>query len=227
MEGKQTLVSTEEDDKGNWMEFEGKQYYVVKDDEEFHEVIENGISLSSLITTYVTDMENMSNNIKNGCNTFNESLNSWDVSNVIFMRSMFEDCSVFNKQLDQWDVSNVEDMGCMFKNCELFNQPLNSWDVSKVENMESMFQGCSSFNQPLDQWNVSNVREMLVMFEDCSSFNQPLKQWDVSNVINMEWIFDGCISFNQPFSYDFIQKYIQSNKNNYYSKPLIEYNQAH
>ena len=249
LEGKETLVSTCEEDKGKWLNFNGNSYYVVKDNEDFKIVIQNGTSLSSLITTYVTDMKRMVKNLENPetfneplntwdvsnvkdmsymfnvCSSFNQPLDEWDVSKVKDMYRMFYDCSSFNQPLDSWNVSNVKDMSWMFEGCSSFNQPLDSWNVSNVEYMHSMFSFCSSFNQPLNSWNVYNVRNMEHMFSFCSSFNQPLDSWNVSNVKDMEYMFKGCISFNQPLSYDFIQKYTQSNKNNYYSKPLIEYNQ--
>ena len=96
LEGKETLVSTADDDKGKWMEFEGKQYYIVKNNQDFKIVIQNGTSLSSLITTYVTDMKTLVGNLENP-ETFNEPLNTWDVSNIKNMSTMFRGCSSFNQ----------------------------------------------------------------------------------------------------------------------------------
>ena len=42
LEGKETLVSTSEQDKGKWLEFEGKKYYVVKDNDDFRKKICEG-----------------------------------------------------------------------------------------------------------------------------------------------------------------------------------------
>lgn len=199
LEGKETLVSTSEEDKGKRLEFEGKYYYVVKDNEDFkNEILFNNISM--IITTYITDLSYFSDHIKDIREkiTFNEHMNSWDVSNVRNMTSMFEGCSCFNQPLNDWDVSNVVNMSSMFKGCACFNQPLNSWNVSNVKDMHSMFYACCSFNQPLGAWNVSNVKTMFSMFYGCSSFNQSLYTWNISALENMNYIFYKCSKFNQP-----------------------------
>ena len=113
------------------------------------------------------------------------------------MSSMFYGCTSFNQPLNSWDVSKVTDMSDMFHGCTSFNQSLNNWDVSKVTNMSSMFSGCTSFNQPLNSWDVSKVNYMGGMFRGCTSFNQPLNSWDVSKVMSMGGMFSGCTSFNQ------------------------------
>ena len=55
---------------------------------------------------------------------------------------MFAHCHKFNQPLNSWDVSNVENMNSIFYCCENFNQDLSSWDVSNVEYMSGMFYGC-------------------------------------------------------------------------------------
>ncbi|OEU11076.1 hypothetical protein FRACYDRAFT_246180 [Fragilariopsis cylindrus CCMP1102] len=58
----------------------------------------------------------------------------------------------FNQPIDSWDVSQVERMEFMFNGATSFNQPIDSWDVSKVEDMDSMFGGAIHFNQCLSTW---------------------------------------------------------------------------
>ena len=67
------------------------------------------------------------------------NINSWDVSNVRDMDSMFENAVHFNQNLDSWDVSNVRDMDFMFSYASNFDQNLSSWNVSKVSRMERIF----------------------------------------------------------------------------------------
>jgi len=98
------------------------------------------------------------------------------------MDGMFVECSSFNQPLNSWNVSGVTSMDGMFFGSSNFNQDLSGWNVSNVRNMTSMFYGCSSFNQPLNSWNVSNVTSTNSMFYGCSNFNQPLNLWNISNV---------------------------------------------
>ena len=97
------------------------------------------------------------------------------------MSSMFSGCASFNQPLNSWDVSKVTDMENMFSGCTSFNQPLNNWDVSQVAGMWYMFSGCTSFNQPLNNWDVSQVAGMWYMFSGCTSFNQNLGMWELTN----------------------------------------------
>lgn len=83
----------------------------------------------------------------------------------------------FNQPLNSWNVSNVYTITCMFGGAKSFNQPLNDWDVSNVENMVQMFDDASSFNQPLDRWDVSKVKDMTCMFYGATSFRQPVTAW--------------------------------------------------
>ncbi len=86
-----------------------------------------------------------------------EGIESWDVSSVTDMSSMFQDVKSFNQDLSSWDVSSVIDMRRMFCGAKNFNQNIASWDVSHVTNMSCMF---------LSSWNVSSVTDMSFMFYD-------------------------------------------------------------
>jgi hypothetical protein len=70
---------------------------------------------------------------------FNESIEHFDVSNVVNMRSLFEENEIFNQPLNSWDVSNVEDMRNMFCAAYNFDQNLGAWDISNAPDMEDMF----------------------------------------------------------------------------------------
>ena len=89
---------------------------------------------------------------------FNQSISSWDTSNVTNMNTMFYK-SAFNQSISSWDTSNVTDMTYMFGNSQ-FNQSINtngnSWNTSKVTSMNGMFYG-AAFNQYIVGWNVTNV----------------------------------------------------------------------
>ncbi len=127
-----------------------------------------------------------------GAKYFNHNINSWDTSNVLFMDSLFAYAENFNQPLDKWDTSNVVGMSGMFAYATSFNQPLNQWDTSNVVSMLGIFNGATNFNQPLDKWDTSNVKFMSIMFMNATNFNQDLSAWNVANVIDNQGMFKGC-----------------------------------
>ena len=88
-----------------------------------------------------------------------------------------------------WDVTLITDMGTLFMKNETFNEPINLWDVSRVTNMSGMFAENIVFNQPLDEWNISSVEDMSFMFACTSVFNQPLNSWDIADGTDTDEIF--------------------------------------
>ena len=116
--------------------------------EELEELVKDeSIYLGDIDTSEIIDMSELFQNSKR---TDFSGIESWDVSNVINMRSMFEHAISFNQPLDDWDVSNVENMRSMFNTAKSFNQSLNNWDVSNVKNMDHMFYNTSMRSYP--QW---------------------------------------------------------------------------
>ena len=154
----------------------------------------NPIPFNNIVTSLMTDMSYLFSDVK----SFNQTINSWDVSNVTNMSNMFNRDSAFNQPIGNWDVSKVTNMSYMFRGARAFNQNINSWNVSNVTSMLQMFSGTSSFNQNIGSWDVSKVTNMSNMFNGAISFNQNIGSWDVSNVTNMTIMFTGATSFNQP-----------------------------
>ncbi|WP_298477165.1 BspA family leucine-rich repeat surface protein [uncultured Maribacter sp.] len=131
---------------------------------------------------------------------FNINIGSWDVGNVMNMDNLFAGAVSFNQDISNWDVSNVTSMNSVFSGAESFNQNLNTWNVSNVVGMQYLFSGAKSFNQDVSSWNVSSVQYMVGVFQRATSFNQDIGNWDVVNVINMSSLFSGATSFNQDLS---------------------------
>ena len=132
--------------------------------------------------------------------TFNSDISNWDVSSVTNMGNMFYNAESFNQDLSSWDVSNVIDMAYMFRDAQVFNQDISGWNVSSVTTMSRMFYSASSFNQDISNWDVSNVTTTQGLFNQASSFNQDISNWDVSSVTNMKRMFSNASSFNQDIS---------------------------
>jgi len=149
-------------------------------------------------TTNVTDMSRMFQ----GVNTFNQPLNSWDVSSVTFMGQMFNGALVFNQPLNSWDVSNVTSMSSMFQNATAFNQDISSWDLSGAPNMSNMFNTATVFNNGGVTLSgnfastMTSVTNMSYMFKYANAFDQDISSWDVSSVTNMAAMFDINSGFN-------------------------------
>tara|TARA_B100001123_G_scaffold445720_1_gene598058 strand:+ start:6334 stop:9891 length:3558 start_codon:yes stop_codon:yes gene_type:complete len=127
-------------------------------------------------------------------------INTWDVSLITYMQSLFQDKTTFNSDISNWDVSNVTRMSGMFWRADSFNQDISGWNVSSVTNMMSMFEEASSFNQDISSWDVSSVTNMHYMFLSADNFNQDISSWDMSSVINISWMFASTDSFNQDLS---------------------------
>ena len=136
---------------------------------------------------------------------------------------------------NSWDVSRVTIMDTMFYNNVGFNQDIHNWDTSSVTNMAGMFQGAVMFDQNIntvidvvdgnevEYWNVSNVTAMNNMFAaiirndidadllDSDSvglltdsdivgtmaFNGSVRNWDVRQVTTTNSMFFFATEFNQ------------------------------
>ena len=107
-----------------------------------------------------------------GCKNmqFAEGIDTPDLSKVTDMSGMFAGCTSFNQPLNSWNVSNVYRMGRanghsddalgMFLDCSSFNQPLDNWDVRNVQSMGDMFTGCTAFDQDLGMWKLEQCTKL-------------------------------------------------------------------
>jgi len=82
-------------------------------------------SMTTVVTTRVTDMSLLFNNNS----VFNQDISSWDTSSVTDMNGMFYGATVFNKDIGSWDTSSVTNMSVMFRDASAFNQDLSGWCV--------------------------------------------------------------------------------------------------
>jgi len=116
--------------------------------------------------------------------------NTWDVSSITDMNSLFTANGSFNYNIFNWNVSNVTDMGSMFQSIKtrygqvrlIFNRSLANWNVSNVENMSWMFSTTQTYNAPITNttitpaginiggWNVSNCLNFSYMFYQTTNF---------------------------------------------------------
>ena len=132
------------------------------------------------------------------------SLNSWDTSEVVELRFMFNNAISFNQDIGNWDTSKNRTTQAMFKGARRFNRPIGNWNVSSVVNMSEMFHEAHAFNQDIGNWDTSSVIDMTFMFDRAKVFDKPINNWDVSSVTDMRYMFRGYdgqhYKFNQPLN---------------------------
>ena len=87
---------------------------------------------TSVCTTLVTNMDGLGFTSRFFPEQFNQPINSWDVTNVISSRQLFQGSRTFNQPLNYWNFKNNEDMYAMFIDAETFNQDLSGWCVPKI-----------------------------------------------------------------------------------------------
>ena len=120
-----------------------------------------------------------------GASSFNQNLNSWNMSTVTGMGAMFYNQGPFNNgclPLDQscpltWTTSSLVSMGEMFYGAVDFNQALPNFDTDQVLSMFGVFGFASSFDQDISGWTVRQVTNMEGMFRAATAFDQNLSSW--------------------------------------------------
>ena len=131
-------------------------------------------------------------NLNSKYKDINPDISEWDVSNALYINSMFMDCNKFNCDISRWDISKCENMARMFKACYKFDCNISKWNVSNVKTMSSMFEYCEKFNQDISRWDVSNVKNMEYMFNGCTNFNKDISNWNINKVKYTTHMFNNC-----------------------------------
>jgi len=147
-----------------------------------------------------------------------QSLNGWDVSNVIDFESCF-DSAQFNNGPDDckpiigtWQLCTDPTVNVslkkMFRNSQFNDTLINDavkWDTSRVNSMYETFGGSQGtrFNQSLSNWNTSNVSGdgMRQMFYYNGFFNQDISHFDLSNITSINRMFDRTGSYSYGFDW--------------------------
>ena len=165
-------------------------------------VSDNATALSTygLINTWNVSLITDMTSLFYGKTTFNDDISTWDVSNVTTMKEMFRSASSFNQDISNWDVSNVTTMTSMFWVTSSFNQNLSGWNVSNVTDMSSIFRDTDNFNGDISSWDLGSALNMYGMFYNAQNFNGDIANWNVSSVTEMRHMFDGAAGFNQNLS---------------------------
>lgn len=132
---------------------------------------------------------------------FNDSIETWDSSNLTNMSHIFCDAKDYKQTVNKIKTAKVTDLSGAFKNTPLFDQPLDAWDVSSVTTLSEAFAGSTKFNQDLSTWNTKSLKALDSVFENAETFNQPLA-WNTAKVTTTAKAFKGAEAFNQVLSWD-------------------------
>lgn len=194
------IVTCNDANVGDWIDFEEKQYYVVGNNDKsiaLELISDGGNGNTCVCTSKVTNMSGWFQ----GVDYQIESIFDWDTSNVTDMSYLFADAQI-RPSLAGWDVSSVTDMSYMFQNTDYqLNDYMANWDTSNVTTMKGMFEGAERFNGSVENWNTSNVTDMSFMFHNANQFNRDLGNWNTGSVTNMESMFDIDFALTGDFNY--------------------------
>ena len=174
--------------KGAWHSFKGQDYYVAIDYDDLVSVVSVYKGLSGdgdVLADLTRDGQTKSIPLNQVVTTFVDRFGTGAAAGGLFYSATY-----FNQSIRSWDTSNVVYMIGVFKNCIVFNQEINDWNVSNVLDMSYMFDSCFAFDEYLDAWNVGNVLDMSYMFHDCLAFINDLSVWCVSKIPKKPTSFD-------------------------------------
>jgi surface protein len=107
-----------------------------------------------------------------GCGVLSGPISSWSFTGTqLDLTSLFEAKTTFNQPIESWDVSAVTSMSRMFRNASSFNQPLAAWNTASVNDMTQMFAGATVFARDISSWDTSRVTAYADMFDGATAFN--------------------------------------------------------
>jgi len=132
-------------------------------------------------------------------------ISDWDVSQVTYMKALFQSKANFDEDLGNWDVSNVTTMSGMFRHASSFNNGgsdnIKNWNLASLGSGNDAYVGTdifqnTSFNQDISSWTFSHEIHLGGLFYN-TPFNQDISGWDISNATNTSYMFR-----NTPFNQD-------------------------
>lgn len=166
-----TVAAASEDAKGKWHKLGGKNYYVAVDYDDLDSVVSvyRGLSGAGEVLANLTrDGQTFSIPLNQVVTTYIDKLSA-STNPGISNRGLFYNSASFNQLINSWDVSNVTHMIATFRRCSVYNQPLNYWDTSSCSFMNNMFNACSVFNQDISSWCVSKISSIPGLFDYLTS----------------------------------------------------------
>ncbi len=103
----------------------------------------------------------------------------------------------FNQRVNSWDVSQVEDAGYCFANATNFDREVN-WDAPKLLSINNLLMGTAKFNKDITIRSAKPTN-ISFMLNGAASFNSKLNI-DTSECVNFSNMLAGAKKFNQPLT---------------------------
>ena len=118
------------------------------------------------------------------------------------IKSMFYNCSSLKEivGLETWDVSEVSDLGSLFGNCSALEYAnVKDWYTGNCSNFFNLFFNCKNLKDlDVSQWNTKNAINMQTMFSGCESLTSlDLEKWTTPKITFMNSMFSGCINLEE------------------------------
>jgi surface protein len=115
----------------------------------------------------------------------------------IGLKNMFWNCSSLEEIIgtETWDVSNVNDLGSVFGGCSsLKSININGWVTDNVASFFNMFYNCSSLTElDVKSLNTANATNMQYMFSGCSSLTSlDVSNMNIAKANYLVGLFNGC-----------------------------------
>ena len=125
-----------------------------------------------------------------------ENIEYLNTSQVVYMRSMFQECKKLEKlELRGFNTSMVESMWGLFSGCQKLEKlDISNFNTANVKEMGYMFSYCNNLKSlDFSKFVTDNVESMEYMFIYCFALTSlNLKSFNTSKVTTMELMFYKC-----------------------------------
>lgn len=129
--------------------------------------------------------------------SFNQRVNSWDVSEVIDAGFTFAEAINFDREIN-WYAPKIQWMNAFLLNAKKFNKDITIRGA-KPKSMSSFLERASSFNSKINI-DTSECDNFSGMFVAASKFNQPIN-FNFGKAVLLNNFLSGASSFNQPIDF--------------------------
>lgn len=145
-----------------------------------------------------TDAPSTTLGLLSSVGSFNQRVNSWDMSEVVDVSFTFTNCLNFNREIN-WYAPKLLNANYFLRGSIKFNKDITIKGC-KPNIMNSFLYGASSFNSKIniDTSECTNFSDMLA---GAKKFNQPLTNFNFGKAVFLNNFLLGAVSFNQTVEF--------------------------